>query len=51
MGQNKDHLERLIKACKEAWLAINQGLMRWLINSIDRRLEAVKKAHGWQTKY
>ena len=51
MGQSKEDLERLIKACKEAWLAIDQGLMRRLIDSMDRRLEAVKKAHGWQTKY
>ena len=51
MGQSKEDLERLIEACKEAWLAINQGLMRRLIDSMDRRLEAVKKAHGWQTKY
>jgi hypothetical protein len=51
MGQSKKDLERLIKACKEAWLAIDQGLMRRLIDSMDRRLEAVKKAHGWQTKY
>ena len=51
MGQSKEDLKCLIEACKEAWLAIDQGLMRRLINSMDRRLEAVKKAHGWQTKY
>ena len=51
MGQSKEDLERLIEAYKEAWLAIDQGLMRRLIDSMDRRLEAVKKAHGWQTKY
>ena len=27
MGQSKEDLERLIEACKEAWLAIDQGLM------------------------
>ena len=51
MGQSKEDLERLIEACKEAWLALDQSLMRHLIDSMDRRLEAVKKAHGWQTKY
>jgi len=51
MGQSKEDLERLIEAYKEAWLAIDQGLIRWLIDSMDQRLEAVKKARGWQTKY
>ena len=51
MGQSKEDLKRLIKACKEVWLALDQGLMRHLIDSMDQRLEAVKKAHGWQTKY
>jgi len=36
MGQSKEDLERLIKACKEAWLAIDQGLMRRLIDSMDK---------------
>ena len=27
MGQSKEDLERLIEACKEAWLAIDQSLM------------------------
>ncbi|OCK95446.1 uncharacterized protein K441DRAFT_658869 [Cenococcum geophilum 1.58] len=40
MGQSKEDLERLIKACKEAWLAIDQGLMRRLIDT-----------RGWQTRY
>jgi len=51
MGQSQEDLERLIKACKEAWMALNQGLMRRLIDSMERRLKAVRKAHGWQTKY
>jgi len=51
MGQSQEDLERLIKACKEAWMALDQGLMRRLIDSMERRLKAVRKAHGWQTKY
>jgi len=35
IGQSKENLKRLIKACKEAWLALNQGLMQRLIDSID----------------
>jgi DDE superfamily endonuclease len=51
MGQSKEDLERLIEACKEAWMALDQGLMRRLIDSMERRLKAVRKADGWQTKY
>jgi transposase len=51
MGQSKEDLERLIEACKEAWMALDQGLMRRLIDSIERRLKAVRKADGWQIKY
>ena len=51
MGQSIEDLERLIEACKEAWMALDQGLMRRLIDSMERRLKAVRKARGWQTKY
>jgi hypothetical protein len=51
MGQSMEDLERLIEACKEAWMALDQGLMRRLIDSMERRLKAVRKADGWQTKY
>jgi hypothetical protein len=47
MGQSIEDLERLIKAYKEVWMALNQGLMRRLIDSIERRLKAVRKAKGW----
>jgi len=51
MGQSQDNLERLIEACKEAWMTLDQGLMWRLIDSMERRLKAVRKAYGWQTKY
>ena len=51
MGQSKEDLERLIEAYKKAWMAIDQALMQRLIDSMERRLKAVRKAHGWQTKY
>jgi hypothetical protein len=46
IGQSKEDLERLIEAYKEAWMALNQGLMRRLIDSMERRLKAVRKADG-----
>ena len=51
MGQSERDLQYLIEACKEAWMALDQGLMRRLIDSMERRLKAVRRAHGWQTKY
>jgi len=46
MGQSKEDLERLIKAYKEAWMALNQRLMRRLIDSMERRLKVGRKAKG-----
>jgi len=51
MGHSRKDLDLLIEACKEAWMALNQGLLQSLIDSIEKRLRAVRKAHGWQTKY
>ena len=39
------------KALKECWRSIPGKLIKRLIMSMPRRLGAVKKAHGWQTKY
>jgi len=35
MGQSKEDLKYLIKAYKETWLALDQGLMQRLIDSIN----------------
>jgi transposase len=43
--------EAFIEAAQEAWQALPQDLMKTLIDSMPRRINAVIKARGWQTKY
>ena len=52
-GQGGGQVDRdlFIKAAQEAWQALPQDLMKKLINSMLRRIEAVRKARGWQTRY
>jgi len=51
MGHSREDLDLLIEACKEVWMALDQGLLQSLIDSMEKRLRVVQKAHGWQTKY
>ena len=43
--------EELWTALEEAWTLIDEDLMRGLIESMERRVEACIKAEGWYTKY
>ena len=51
IGESEANLELLRKALKKAWKKLPNSLLRSLIWSMPRRLEAVRKAKGWQTKY
>jgi transposase len=51
MGNSEADWDALKEAIKEAWLAIPNWLIKKLIESMPRRLAAVRKAKGWQTKY
>jgi hypothetical protein len=51
MGDSVADWKALCEAIKEAWWALPQSLFRKLIESMPRRLEAVRHAKGWQTKY
>ena len=51
LKDNEAHLQRFCSAIKEAWEKVAQVAIRNLINSIERRLRAVIRAHGWYTKY
>lgn len=44
-------LELLIEAAKEAWHAIDQGILNKISITMSNRVEAVLKAEGWYTKY
>lgn len=49
--KTEEEKERFIHCAQEAWRAIPQRTVQKLFNSMQRRLRAVRKAHGWQTKY
>jgi hypothetical protein len=43
--------EAFIEAAQEAWQVLPEDLIKKLIDPMPRRIEAVIKARGWQTKY
>jgi transposase len=51
LGAGEEDIERVRRACRQAWRNLDQELFHTLINSMPRRLKAVRKAKGWQTKY
>jgi transposase len=50
-GITEDEREHFEESVKVAWDEIDQGWIDNLILSMPRRLEAVRQARGWQTKY
>jgi transposase len=46
-----DTLGRLVEAAKEAWHAIDEAILRNLIDTMPHRVAAVIVAEGWYTKY
>jgi hypothetical protein len=51
MGASKDSYETLYEVIRKAWQAVPQDYIDGLIRSMMRRVAAVLKAGGWQTKY
>ena len=51
LKDNEADREELIKCLKKAWDAITPEQIINLIDSIPRRLAAVRRAKGWYTKY
>ena len=51
MGNSESDWDALKAAIVEAWQKIPNSLIKRLVESMPRRLEAVRKAKGWQTKY
>ena len=45
------HDDELIRVIKEAWNAIPQSAIDSLIKSMDTRVEAVRLAEGWHTRF
>jgi hypothetical protein len=51
IGESQEDWDRFCKALKEGWQLIPDTLVRQLIYSMPRRLQACIDAHGYQTKY
>jgi transposase len=51
LGRSEEDLEYLCKCLKAAWRQIPGTLIKKLILSMPRRLEAVRRAKGYQSKY
>ena len=51
IGEAQEDWNLFCEALKEVWLTIPDPLIRKLIYSMPRRLAAVEKAHGYQTKH
>jgi transposase len=51
IGESQEDWDRFCKALKEGWQLIPDTLVRQLIHSMPRRLQACINAHGYQTKY
>jgi hypothetical protein len=50
-GESEEELQRMEEALKAAWLIIPTSFFECLIESMERRIEAVIEADGWYTKY
>jgi transposase len=48
---NNNSLQRLSEAAVEAWEALEDNILHRLVDSMNRRLQAVIRARGWYTKY
>ena len=51
MGDSQEEWEAFELGLHEAWAAIPDSLIRQLIRSMPQRLDAVRQARGYQTKY
>lgn len=51
MGDSEEAREALINACKKEWKKLAKWFFKRLVESMPRRLAAVRAARGWNTKY
>lgn len=51
LKQNELNISLFKEKLKAAWWAVEQSEIDRLIDSMPRRLRAVKRAQGWYTKY
>jgi hypothetical protein len=51
MGNSDLAMDRLIECAKEAWETLAEGMSNKLAAGMQKRVDAVKAAKGWYTKY
>jgi transposase len=51
LSQAEEEWDRFCEALKECWRSIPSKLIKRLIMSMPQRLDACRRARGWQTKY
>ena len=51
MDESQEAFDVLVQACKKEWKKIGTWFFDRLVESMPRRLAAVRKARGWQIKY
>jgi hypothetical protein len=51
MGTNQMAYQRLYSAMEEGWAAIPQAKIDHLIRSMNERVESVRLARGWHTRF
>lgn len=49
--RNEADIEEMERRLQVAWDALDPGLPRLLVESMERRLRAVQKVKGWYSKY
>jgi transposase len=51
MGNSDQAMGYLIDCAKEAWEALKEDMLNKLAEGMQKRVDAVKAANGWYTKY
>ena len=51
IGNGDSAMDYLIECAKEAWETLADGMLDKLAAGMQKRVDAVKKAGGWYTKY
>jgi hypothetical protein len=51
MGNNNAIMDFMIRCAQDAWETLSPELLNKLVEGMQKRVNAVKAANGWYTKY
>jgi hypothetical protein len=51
MGNSDEAISYLIDCAREAWESLGEDMLNKLASGMQKRVDAVKAANGWYTKY